>query len=89
MPTGSRRPTPQACSARPILPPGLQEREEAERLYGAAPQQAPATFEPEEELAQVGGSGRLGDGFRAVMYELPGCRLGVGQRLWHAGCVHA
>ena len=46
--------TPQACLARPKPPPGLQEREEAERLYGAAPQQAPATFEPEEELAQVG-----------------------------------
>lgn len=30
-----------------------KEREEAERLYGAAPQQAPATFEPEEELAQA------------------------------------
>lgn len=36
-------------------PRRAQEREEAERLYGAAPQQAPATFEPEEELAQVGG----------------------------------
>lgn len=32
----------------------VQEREEAEQLYGAAPKQAPQTFEPDEELKQVG-----------------------------------
>lgn len=30
-----------------------QEREEAERLFGAAPEQAAQTFEPEEELKQA------------------------------------
>lgn len=33
----------------------VQEREEAARLYGEAAEQAPQTFEPEEELKQVSG----------------------------------
>lgn len=66
----------------PALPPTLpptQEREEAARLHGAAPQQAPQTFEPEEELAQVGVGGvRVGVDVQGVECRLQGA-LGARQ----------
>ena len=50
------------CCSHCVLASRLQEREDAERLYGAAPEQgaaAAATFEPEEELKQVGVLGAM------------------------------